>query len=293
MKRGNAVGALWLLLAGVACLPGCATMQDAQVLQSNMNSLAVRSDGVEKRLQKVERQVQGGGSEADGGRALGLPDLYARMDEMRVQIGTLNGKIEDQTRQIESLKQAASGQPYAPGDDSSSPRITIEQHPSPGAAGTAGQPPMFVSPSTPAAATEASAAAAAHAVPPKSVSPEKAQFDKAFEFFEQGQHENARREFQDLVAKYPASDLASASLFWIGESYFSEKRYVDAVSAYQQILDRYPKAARVPYAMLKQGNALENLGNSTAAKILYENLIDQYPDSPQAQVAARKLKDLH
>jgi TolA-binding protein len=57
-----------------------------------------------------------------------------------------------------------------------------------------------------------------------------------------------------------------------------------------------PKVIRVanktPNAYLKQAAAFQQLGDKTAARILYQRLIEKYPQSPQAQIAKQKMKQL-
>lgn len=290
------------LLMGLMICLGCATTQETGALNRSVDTLAQQVQSMESRLERLERQVQGGGEGNTG-----LANLYARIEEMQVKLGTVNGQLEGQGRQIESLKkQVASSPPPAPAGEISStgPRITMPEAgpndaaPPPAAKPAPVQPPAAASAPPPGTAAPSATAKAVTpapppaAAPPKSVNPEKAHFDRALQSFQQGQYEAARKDFQDFIAKYPSSDAAPTAVFWTGESYYAEKRYRDAISAYQQILDRYPKASRVPYALLKQGNAFEQLGNPTAARILYEKLLDQYPNSPQAQVAGKKLKEL-
>jgi TolA-binding protein len=45
-------------------------------------------------------------------------------------------------------------------------------------------------------------------------------------------------------------------------------------------------------ALFKQGTAFQQMGDSTAARILYERVVEKYPESPQAQAAQKKLRQL-
>jgi TolA-binding protein len=58
------------------------------------------------------------------------------------------------------------------------------------------------------------------------------------------------------------------------------------------VLQQYPKGDKVPAALLKQGFAFLNLGDRVDAKLLLQKVIQDYPQSPQAEIAARKLKVL-
>lgn len=284
MDKAGKVKIAWApLLLGLLIAGGCATTQETDSLQRSMDSLAQQVQSMDSRLEKLERQVQGGGE-----GKVGLANLYSRMEELQVKLGAVNGQIEKQTRQLDSLKKTITAPPPATGAEANEPRITVAENglaadnalPSSSATGQS-QPQQHepgVAPQTPAAA-------------PKSVDPEKTDFDKALQLYQQGQYENSRKSFQEFIDKHSVSESVPTALFWMGESYYAEKRYRDAIAVYQQILDRYPKTSRVPFALLKQANAFEQIGNPTAARILYEKLVDQHPNSPQAQVASKKLKD--
>jgi tol-pal system protein YbgF len=105
----------------------------------------------------------------------------------------------------------------------------------------------------------------------------------------------ARRMFERFIKEYPKESLASNSYFWIGESYYSEKKYEDAILAYEDFLKKYPNHDKARGAMLKQGYAFIELGgnkNKLAGKDILENLIEKYPKSKEAAFAQKKIKEI-
>lgn len=236
-----------------AFLGGCATTQETSTLQQSVSILYDRVQALEKRLEGVDTQGQKSA------------DTYSRIEELRMRVGALNGRIDELDHKMQQYARAAPAaqpaKPQAPageaatGDSEGAPEVSVN-------------------------------------LPPEPVSPEKALYDKASELYQQGKHDLARKEFQDFAAKYPKSELADNALFSVGECYFAEKKYQNAIEVYQQVLDRYPKGDRIPHALLKQGTAFQQMGDSTAARILYERLAEKYPDSPQTQIAKKKLKQM-
>jgi len=254
---------LFYLVLLVSCLWGCATPQETASLQQSINILF-------DRVQKLETKVQG--LENQGQKA----DLFARMEELQVTVGSLNGRIEEQQRQLDRLASAAATPPPAA---AASPAVSIS--PSPSAA--------------PATSVEPKAVAAGPS--PKIViqeeqDPEKTLYNTTMQLYKEGKYDAARKEAQNFVAKYPKSDLADNALFLAGEASYAEKRYKEAIESYQQVLDRYPKGNKVASALSQQAAAFQQLGDTTAARILYERLMESYPGTPQAQIAEKELKKL-
>ena len=117
----------------------------------------------------------------------------------------------------------------------------------------------------------------------------EALYNKAFQLFRGGQFEAARTEFSNYLRRYPKTELADNSQFWLGECYYAEKKYREAIAAYEKTIKNYPKSDKVSSAMLKQGMAFLQLGDNTAGKILLKKVVKTYPDSNQAKIAKSKL----
>jgi len=234
---------------------GCATPQETANLQQSINILFDRVQKLENRVQSMEGTEQ-------------KADLYARLDELQMKVGSLSGRIEEQQRQLNRLG--------APTSSATPPSY-----------GSAPVPSYSAAPSSTAEPT-----AAPKIVIQEEENPEKAMYNNALQLYQQGKYLEARKEAKDFLAKYPKSDLADNALFLIGEAYYSEKSYKEAIESYQQLLDRYPKGNKVPSALLKQAGSFQKLGDATAARILYERLLESYPGTPQAQIAAKDLKQL-
>lgn len=279
MTVGNAFGRTGFRLIPVVLVVLCLHTGCASTSIHEMNTIQQNLSMLHERVQALERRTDG-----MDGQSQKKADLYSRLEELQVKVGALNGRIEEQNHKIEQLTRTAASQPPAVAPSSSGPPST------------ATMPPAAASPTVPPQTPPATAKPAPQPQPnitiPEKEDQEKALFDKASQSFQQGQFETARKEFQGFTSKYPKSQLADDALFSIGECYFSEKRYQDAVEIYQQVVEHYPKGNKVSQALLKQGTAFQQLGDATAARILYERLVEKYPDTPQAQAAQKKLKQL-
>lgn len=251
----------FILLSAIFTLTmGCASTQETSTLQQSVSLLHDRVQNIERRVEGVDSQGQKSA------------DLYSRMEELRMRVGALNGRIDELDHRLQQLARTSAPAPAG-------------TRPSTGSG-------EYASGESVASASGNGRAEPVVTLPPESLSPERALYDRATQSYQQGKYDVARKEFQEFASKYPKSELADNALFSVGECYFTEKKYQEAIEVYQQVLDRYPKGDRIPHALLKQGMAFQQMGDQTAARILYERLAEKYPDSSQAQLAKKKIKGM-
>ncbi len=102
----------------------------------------------------------------------------------------------------------------------------------------------------------------------------------------------ARAAFSDLIAQYPASELAPEAQFGIAEAYASAGSAADADSVYALVAEKYPTSERAPTAIYKRAVALKVAGQTRQARLLLQQVLDKYPKSDAAVLAASLLRDL-
>jgi tol-pal system protein YbgF len=102
----------------------------------------------------------------------------------------------------------------------------------------------------------------------------------------------ARQQFEDLVRAYPDDDLVPEALFYIAETYATERNEAAADSVWVKLYTDHPDAPRAPEAMYRHGVALENGGRRTEARRIYQQVIRQYPRSDAAKLAQGRLDGL-
>ena len=117
-------------------------------------------------------------------------------------------------------------------------------------------------------------------------------YQKAYDTFKAGDYPGALKLFEAFLRTYPQSEYADNARFWIGESYYQQGDFERAILEYEKVLKQYPTGDKVPHALLKQGYAFLSLGDRVDAKLLFQKVIKEYPQSPQAEIAAKKLKVL-
>ena len=102
----------------------------------------------------------------------------------------------------------------------------------------------------------------------------------------------AEKSFVDMIAKYPDSALADNAKYWLGETYYVEKRYEEALSAFQRVIHDHPDSRKVPDALLKAGYSVYELKRYKDSKEFLNRLLKQYPDSNAATEARERLRHM-
>ncbi len=145
----------------------------------------------------------------------------------------------------------------------------------------------------PAAPAPASEAPARAPEPGNStVTDPKPLYDAAQSDYANGHYDQARTQFEQYVANFSNTELAGNAQYWLGETYFQQKRYPEAVNAYRKVMDQFPHNIKVPAALLKIGIAQVALLQKNDARATFKQLINDYPGTEQEAEARRQLKKL-
>jgi len=107
-----------------------------------------------------------------------------------------------------------------------------------------------------------------------------------------GQYDLAIQAFQDYLHYYGETDRASNAQFYIGDSYYIQKKYKNAIAEYDKCVERYPQGNKAPEAQLRKGFALLELGEKSAGARELRSVIAQYPNSHEAELARQRLRKL-
>jgi tol-pal system protein YbgF len=110
--------------------------------------------------------------------------------------------------------------------------------------------------------------------------------------FKEKRYAEARQKFDTFIREFPKNPLVPNSYYWIGESYYAEKKYEDAILSYETVIKKYSNDNKVKAAMLKQGFAFIELGDKKTGKVILERLIEKYPRSAEAEMAEKKIAEI-
>jgi tol-pal system protein YbgF len=120
----------------------------------------------------------------------------------------------------------------------------------------------------------------------------RAIYDAAYQDLTRGNHGLAILGFQEVLAKFPTSELADNAQYWIGESYYAQKDFKQALAEFQKTVQAYPQGDKVPAALYKTALCQQQLGDKGAARTTLQGLVDKYPQSEEARLARSKIQEL-
>ena len=105
---------------------------------------------------------------------------------------------------------------------------------------------------------------------------------------EAGQIARARELLQDFLARFPRDELAPNAQYWLGETWYAEKKWNDAIVEFQKVLKEYKGSDKVPDALLKIGMSFQAQGDCQNATLFFDEVIQGHKSSPAAKSAHEK-----
>lgn len=114
----------------------------------------------------------------------------------------------------------------------------------------------------------------------------------AYRDYQRGTWDLAIEGFAEFVQQNPDSDLADNAAYWIGESYFSQKKYREAIQQFDEVITRYPRSDKVPAALLKKGYSYLEIGERAQGIVQLQYVIHEHPGSQEANLARQRLRSL-
>lgn len=115
-------------------------------------------------------------------------------------------------------------------------------------------------------------------------------YQAALERLKGKDYAGAEKALADFIAAYPQSTLADNAKYWLGETYYVEKRYGEAIATFERLGKDHPDSRKLPDAQLKIGYAQYELKRYREARELLARVAQKYPDSTAAAEAQERLK---
>lgn len=133
---------------------------------------------------------------------------------------------------------------------------------------------------------------AAKVKPPERPSNKDDFYKLAKSVLDQGDIAQARALFTEFLSRWENDPLAANAQYWIGETYYSERRYREAITAFVVVTNRYSKSDKVPDALLKIGFAFIELKQTAQGKDFLTEVVKSHPKSAAAKIAKERLAKL-
>lgn len=266
----RSLGPLVGCLAAALTAAGCVTPQDIEGLQSQLAD-------IQRQVLQLQKQSPSKAEVADLETNVARQmqsllkteaDMQVKLQDLSSQIEQLQAKLEDTNYRIAQLSQqiAATNQelrnfrntppPVEPTDPAAPP---VQQPPATG--GGSGADP-------------------------------KALYDSAYNDYLKGSYDLALRGFQEYLDNFPNTDLADNAVYWIGESYYRQRRFRQAIEQFDAVLSRYPRSEKIPGALLKKGYSHLELGERSQGVVQLQHVIRQYPTTDEANLARQRLREV-
>jgi TolA-binding protein len=96
-------------------------------------------------------------------------------------------------------------------------------------------------------------------------------------FFRMNKFDEARKEFQNLLERYPKSQFSAKARYSIGNTYFMQGSYTVAMEALKQVLRLHPNSDDAVEAQYLMAQCLEHDGKIQNAAEMYLSLKERYP----------------
>jgi tol-pal system protein YbgF len=277
------------LLAAALAAAGCVSTQDIEGINSQLSE-------IQRQVLQVQRQSS---SKED------VENLDAQvgrqMDSLLKTEADMQVKLQDLSRQIDELQAKLEDTNYRLGQLSQQIATTNQElksfRPAPLPPDATGLPP---SPGSNTAGGAGGANPPAQAAPPTATprpgggggNDPKALYDASYNDYLKGNHDLAIRGFQQYLDEYPGTDLADNATYWIGESYYRQRRFRQAIQQFDEVLARYGRSDKTAGALLKKGYSHLELGERTPGISELQKLLRQFPTSDEANLARGRLREI-
>ncbi len=121
---------------------------------------------------------------------------------------------------------------------------------------------------------------------------EQQAYRDAFELLKNGKYDLAGNALLGFLKDYPNGRFADNAQYWLGETYYVNRKFDPALAAFERLLVDYPDSTKRSHAMLKIGFIHDEAGRQQDARQVLTKLIQLYPQSTAAGLAKKRLSRL-
>jgi tol-pal system protein YbgF len=125
----------------------------------------------------------------------------------------------------------------------------------------------------------------------QSASSSQSSYDAALKAFNARKYDAAAKGFKSVIENGSSADVTSRAKYWLGESYFAQKKYKDALPLFQETL-KHKNSEKKADAQFMIAQTYERLGDKAKAKAAYEKVVKDYPMSKNVKRAKARWANL-
>jgi len=262
-RRSLVLAVQAVLLGGLLAAPACVTSTEGDKMRTDINSLRVRLDEIDKRDKEYKEQVVRLRKVLDEATALltrNSADVGAKVAKSEQDIAAIQGRIEELAHNVD---------------------VEIRQ---------TGE--MQSKLETRLAALEQTQTKIVDRVAPEMPTDKDQLWTQAGQRLASGQRDDGRRFYRVFIQRFPQDPRASQAHLAIGMSFVQESKYPNAAAEFQKVLQDYPSSPEVPEAMWQLSLSFVQLRFCGDAKALLSDLVKRYPKSARAGDARGELKSI-
>jgi tol-pal system protein YbgF len=109
-------------------------------------------------------------------------------------------------------------------------------------------------------------------------------YDDALKAFNTRKYDAAAKGFNSIIHSGTNADLTNRAKYWLGETYYAQKKYNEALPLFQETL-KLKNSEKKADAQFMIAQTYERLGSKAKAKAAYEKVVKDYPMSKNVKRA--------
>jgi len=125
----------------------------------------------------------------------------------------------------------------------------------------------------------------------------KSLYEKGFRHFARKDFKQAIMVYEDFLGRFPGDVYSDNAQFWIGESYFRQRRFAEAEQAYREVLRNYEHRStlegfKTPDAIYRIGQTYLKRNDPRRARYYFASAAERFPGTSAGRKAQRELATL-
>ena len=116
-------------------------------------------------------------------------------------------------------------------------------------------------------------------------------YQLALKKLDAGDTARARELFTEFLTRFKTDAYAANAQYWLGETYYAERRFNDAIVEFQKVLKDWKNSEKTPDALLKIGMSFQAQGDCQNAVLFFEEVLGSHRSSSAGKSAKEKLAE--
>jgi tol-pal system protein YbgF len=119
-----------------------------------------------------------------------------------------------------------------------------------------------------------------------------AMYQLALKKLDAGDTARARELLTDFLSKFRDDPFAPNAQYWLGESYYAERRFNDAIVEFQKVIKDWKNSEKAADSLLKIGMSFQAQGDCHNAVLFFDEVVEKHRTNHSAtKVAKEKLAE--